>query len=69
MFSIATTARQGSTRNRPGAPITTSAIQLSHIGALQAPITALQPKTIRAKCSRATSEKMMAVARRYAGDN
>jgi hypothetical protein len=40
--------------------------QLSHIGTLQPPITALQPKTIRAKWSRAMREKMTAVVRRYA---
>ena len=36
------------------------AIQLSHIGTLQPPITALQPKTTRVKWSRATREKMAA---------
>jgi hypothetical protein len=36
------------------------ATQLSHIGTLQPPITALQPKTTRAKWSRATREKMAA---------
>jgi hypothetical protein len=48
------------------APVTMSATQLSHIGTLQPPITALQPKMIRTRWSRATREKMTAVIRRYA---
>jgi hypothetical protein len=43
-----------------------SATQLNHIGALQLPSMAFQPKMIRTKWSRATREKMTAVIRRYA---
>jgi hypothetical protein len=43
-----------------------SATQLSHIGTLQLPSMALQPKMIRTRWSSAMREKMMAVIRRYA---
>jgi hypothetical protein len=43
-----------------------SATQLSHIGTLQLPSMALQPKMIRPRWIRAMREKMMAVIRRYA---
>jgi hypothetical protein len=42
------------------APATMRLTQLSHIGTLQLPITTLQPKTIRARCSRHTREKIEA---------
>ena len=52
--------------NYARAIVTIRATQLSHLGTLQVPPCAPQPKTIRARWSNPTSEKMIAEVRRYA---